>query len=150
MRPIVSGLSHLLITCDGEGAEAKAKRRDVEVGAWGRPRARPQMRRLRTLSLSRRPAQSQKDRLHTTAYVSIRQHTSAYVSIASAYVSIRQHYVSIRQHYVSIRQHTPALRQHTRALRQHTPAYTSIASAYASIASAYINITSASRGSPSE
>ncbi len=44
--------------------------------------------------------------LHTSAYVSIRQHTSAYVlanSFAShfAYVSIRQHtsvYVSIRQH----------------------------------------------------
>jgi hypothetical protein len=62
---------------------------------------------------------------HTSVYVSIRPHTSAYVSIAlcgsgstalhhtSAYVSIRQHtsaYVSIRQHtsaYVSIRQHTP-------------------------------------------
>jgi hypothetical protein len=56
------------------------------------------------------------------AYVSIRQHTSAYVSIGAtccettrevgAYVSIRQHpsaYVGIRQHtsaYVSIRQHT--------------------------------------------
>ena len=62
------------------------------------------------------------------AYVSIRQHTSAYVRAGagageegvgrcthtSAYVSIRQHtsaYVSIRQHasaYVSIRQHTSA------------------------------------------
>jgi hypothetical protein len=80
-------------------------------------------------------------RLHTSAYVSIRQHTSAYVSIrqhtvcattccvsirhASAYVSTRQHtsaYVSIRQHtsaYVSIRQHTSAyvsIRQHTSAV----------------------------------
>ncbi len=38
--------------------------------------------------------------LHTSAYVSIRQHTSAYASM-SAYVSIRQHakaYVSIRKH----------------------------------------------------
>jgi hypothetical protein len=72
--------------------------------------------------------------------VSIRQHTSAYVSIRqpSAYVSIRQHtsaYVSIRQHtsaYVSIRQHTSAyvsIRQHTSAyvsIRQHTSAYVSI------------------------
>jgi hypothetical protein len=64
--------------------------------------------------------------LHTSAYVSlrqhksvveemavyswIRQHTSAYVSITSAYVSITSAYVSIsiRQHtsaYISIRQH---------------------------------------------
>ncbi len=60
---------------------------------------------------------------------SIRQYTSAYVSIhTSAYVSIRQHtsaYVSIRQHtsaYVSIRQRTAAyvrIRQHTAALRGH-------------------------------
>jgi hypothetical protein len=58
------------------------------------------------------------------AYVSIRQHTSAYklcesvlvccILHTSAYVSIRQHtsaYVSIRQHtsaYVSIRQHASA------------------------------------------
>jgi hypothetical protein len=52
-------------------------------------------------------------------YVSIRQHTSAYVSNTSAYVSIRQQYVSIRQHtsayvsntsaYVSIRQHAYAV-----------------------------------------
>jgi hypothetical protein len=72
--------------------------------------------------------------LHTSAYVSIRQHTSAWRQAhcssprlgtelqglaysdlhTSAYVSIRQHtsaYVSIRQHtsaYVSIRQHTSA------------------------------------------
>jgi hypothetical protein len=54
-------------------------------------------------------------RLHTSAYVSIRQHASAYASIrqhVSAYVSMRQHtsaYVSIRQHtsaYVNMRQHT--------------------------------------------
>jgi hypothetical protein len=53
---------------------------------------------------------------HTSAYVSIRQHTAASTSLGGlqlpAYVSIRQHasaYVSIRQHtsgYVSIRQHT--------------------------------------------
>ncbi len=83
------------------------------------------------------------------AYVSIRQHTSAYVRRrrrgssfgclhTSAYISIRQHtsaYVSIRQHtsaYVSIRQHTSAyvsMRQHTSAyvsIRQHTSAYVSI------------------------
>ncbi len=79
------------------------------------------------------------------AYVSIRQHTSAYASIrqkmrvtpcskhTSAYVSIRQHtpaYTSIRQKmritpcskvrpaYVSIRQHTSAYV----SIRQHTPA----------------------------
>jgi hypothetical protein len=95
------------------------------------------------------------------AYVSVRQRTSAYVSIrqhirqrTSAYVSVRQHtscgssargspitcmhtsaYVSIRQHtsaYVSIRQHTPAYA----SIRQNTPAYVSIrqhTSAYASI-----------------
>jgi hypothetical protein len=61
---------------------------------------------------------------YTSAYVSRREYTSAYVIIRSpekgghspeAYVSIRQHtsaYVSIRQHtsaaYVSIRQHTSA------------------------------------------
>jgi hypothetical protein len=75
------------------------------------------------------------EREHTSAYVRIRPHMSAYVSVygripgecediqersdedahaAVAYVSIRQHtsaYVSIRQHmsaYVSIRQHTSA------------------------------------------
>ncbi len=57
--------------------------------------------------------------IYTSAYVSIRQHTSEYVigrhdGDDPAYVSIRQHtsaYVSIRQHtsaYVSIRQHTSA------------------------------------------
>ena len=66
-----------------------------------------------------------------SAYVSIRQHTSACVQI-------RQHtskYVSIRQHtsaYVQIRQHMPAylrIRQQTSAyvsIRQHTSAYVSI------------------------
>jgi hypothetical protein len=73
-------------------------------------------------------------RHHPSAYVSIRQHTSAYGNFpppfpesasrrqhTSAYVSIRQAYVSIRQHtsaYVSIRQHTSAyvsIRQHTSA-----------------------------------
>jgi hypothetical protein len=87
--------------------------------------------------------------LHTSAYVSIRQHTSkAYVSIksasrsasaqhTSAYVSIR---LSIRQHksasrsasaphtsaYVSIRQHTSAyvsIRQHTSASRSASAPY---------------------------
>jgi hypothetical protein len=67
-------------------------------------------------------------RQHTSAYVSIRQHTAPlqlqaplqlrcqylYFLYYSAYVSIRQHtsaYVSMRQHtsaYVSIRQHTSA------------------------------------------
>jgi hypothetical protein len=73
--------------------------------------------------------------LQTFAYVGIRQHTSAHVSIA--YASIRQHtsaYVSIRQHtcsasrsehsrkdvaYVSICQHTSAYV----SIRQHTSAY---------------------------
>jgi hypothetical protein len=60
-------------------------------------------------------------RQHTSAYVSrIRQHTSADLTLA-ADLSIRQHtsaYVSIRQHtsaYVSMRQHTSAcvsIRQH--------------------------------------
>ncbi len=53
---------------------------------------------------------------HTSAYVSIRQHTSAYVSIAPAWgaAPAAEHtsaYVSIRQHtsaYVSICQHTSA------------------------------------------
>ena len=88
---------------------------------------------------------------HTSAYVSIRQHTSAYkrqhksayVSIqTSAYVSIRQHtsqkdvdcyswtVTHTRQHtsaYVSIRQHTNvSINQHTSAYkRQHTSAYVS-------------------------
>jgi hypothetical protein len=74
---------------------------------------------------------------YVSVYVSIRQHTSAYVRkgldanwhAPAAYVSV---YVSIRQHtsaYASIRQHTPAfasIRQHTSAYvstRQHTPAY---------------------------
>jgi hypothetical protein len=46
-------------------------------------------------------------RQHTSAYVSTRQHTSAYVSTrqhTSAYVSIRQHTSA----YASIRQHTSA------------------------------------------
>ncbi len=93
---------------------------------------------------------------------SIRQHTSAYVSIRQAYVSIcqmricsraqhsQQHtsaYVSIRQHtsaYVSIRQHTSAYvkcesavgRSTLNSIRQHTSAYVSIrqhTSAYVSI-----------------
>jgi hypothetical protein len=79
--------------------------------------------------------------IHTSAYVSIRQHASACVSIrqhTSAYVSMRQHtsaYVSIRQHTsacVSMRQHASAyvsIRQHTSAcvsIRQHTSAYVSI------------------------
>jgi hypothetical protein len=64
---------------------------------------------------------------HTSAYVSMRQHTSAHC--VSAYVSIRQHtsaYVSIRQHtsaHVSIRQHTSAhvsIRQHTSLTLKYT------------------------------
>jgi hypothetical protein len=35
---------------------------------------------------------------HTTAYDSIRQHTSAYVSITSAYASITSAYANIREH----------------------------------------------------
>ena len=78
-------------------------------------------------------------RQHTSAYVSIRQHTASCQSrtslrssyllpITSAYVSIRQHTsasVSICQHtsaYVSICQHTSAYA----SIRQHTPAYASI------------------------
>ena len=97
-------------------------------------------------------------RLHTSAYVSIRQNASACVSIrqhTSAYVSIRQHtsagarrrrYRAIRQHtsaYVSIRQHTSAYvnRQLERSVVRephylHTSTYVSIrqhTSAYVSI-----------------
>ena len=63
--------------------------------------------------------------LHTSAYVSIRQHTSNILRLA--HISIRQltsDYVSIRQHssaYVSIRQHTPAYV----SIREHTCAYVS-------------------------
>jgi hypothetical protein len=74
-------------------------------------------------------------RQHTSAYVSIRQHTpevedervacNLHVRRTSAYVSIGQHtsaYVSMRQHtaYVSIRQHTAYV-----SIR-HTSAYVSI------------------------
>jgi hypothetical protein len=90
-------------------------------------------------------------RQHTSAGFSIRQHTSAYVSIrqhTSAHVSTRQHtsaYVCMRQRtsaYVSIRQHTSAhgsIRQHKGeyiSICQHTSAYVSIrhrTSAYVSI-----------------
>ncbi len=75
-------------------------------------------------------------RQHTSAYVSISQQRLGYVvdDTSSTRTSIRQHtsaYVSIRQHtsaYVSIRQHTSAyvsIRQHTSAyvsIRQHTSA----------------------------
>jgi hypothetical protein len=82
-----------------------------------------------------------------SAYVSIRQHTSAYVRqywhsvVLPTYASIRNllrqtsEYVSIRKHtsaYVSIRQHTSAYV----SIRQHTSAYVSIlhhTSAYVSI-----------------
>jgi hypothetical protein len=97
----------------------------------------------------------------SAAYVSIRQHTSAYVSqkrsssvTASSCASPRAAYVSMRlQHtsaYVSIRQHTsaksaaaawqrphaPVRAQHSSFIRQHTSAYVSIrqhTSAYISI-----------------
>jgi hypothetical protein len=119
------------------------------------------------------------NRWRTVAYVSIRQHTSAYVSIrhilaststpvyanrwctehTSAHVSTRQHTSA----YVSIRQPTSAdvsRRQHTSAdvsKRQHTSAYVSIrqhTSAYVSIrqhTSAYVSIRhiSASTSTPS-
>jgi hypothetical protein len=84
-------------------------------------------------------------RQHTSAYVSIRQHTSLPIHqqaafLHTSYVSIRQHtlaHVSIRQHtsaYLSIPQHTStsayvSIRQHTSAyvsIRQHTSAYVSI------------------------
>ncbi len=83
-------------------------------------------------------------RQHTSAYVSIRQHTSAYVSIrvsASAYVSMRKTiydtaHVSMRQHasahtsaYVSIRQHAQdASRNCQRRPRQYLYLCTSKAS----------------------
>ena len=126
MRTSVSGLSHLRITCDDEGAEAKAKRRDVEVGAWGKPRARPQMRHLRTLSLSRLPAQSQRDRLHTPAYVSIRQHTSTHAPPKDSDSVSSPSAVSER---------SPAYA----SIRQRTPAYASITSADASPKTAFRN-----------
>jgi hypothetical protein len=93
---------------------------------------------------------SMRHALHTSAYVSIRQHTSAYVRDAStrhalhtsAYVSIRQRRVYMaRPAYASIRQHTSAtdtrsvrdasMRHalHTLAcvsMRQHTSACVSI------------------------
>jgi hypothetical protein len=77
---------------------------------------------------------AQSIRQHTSAYVSIRQHSyctklrTFCTEHTSAYVSIRQHtsaYASIRQHtsaYASIRQHTPAYV----SIRQHTSAYVSI------------------------
>jgi hypothetical protein len=49
--------------------------------------------------------QTTTQRLHTSAYVSIRQHTSAYVSIrqhTSAYVSIRQRLHARREHVVNM------------------------------------------------
>jgi hypothetical protein len=97
-------------------------------------------------TLSRLQARTSSSRIsirqHTSAYVSIRQrlrqeraplpHASAAAAGSApappAYVSIRQHtsaYVSIRQHtsaYVSIRQHTSAYV----SIRQHTSAYASM------------------------
>jgi hypothetical protein len=74
----------------------------------------------------------------SSAYGSIRQHTSAYVSICQLHYQ-RSPLLCIRQHtsaYASIRQHMPAgyvsirsMRQHTSAyasIRQHTPAYVNI------------------------
>jgi hypothetical protein len=73
---------------------------------------------------------------HASAYVSIRQHTSAYVSkghvVARGYVvrrvlRIRQHtsaYVSIRQAYVSISGRVSLVTYVS--IRQHTSAYVSI------------------------
>ncbi len=72
-------------------------------------------------------------RQHTSAYVSIRQHTSAYAAPlpagARSVPAWRQHTSA----YVSIRQHTPAYV----SIRQHTPAYASTwrSAQYASVAS---------------
>jgi hypothetical protein len=82
-----------------------------------------------------------------SAYVSIRQHTSAYVSIRSAYVSIRTSaYVSMRQICLPQCEEPPERAPRRASIRQHTSAYASIrqhASAYASIrqhTSAYVSI----------
>jgi hypothetical protein len=65
---------------------------------------------------------------HTSAYVSIRQHTQPHNAPAPAAPSAQPHTcVSIRQHssaFVSIRQHTSAfvsIRQHTSAYLPHPP-----------------------------
>jgi hypothetical protein len=83
--------------------------------------------------------------LHTSAYVSIRQHTSAYVSIrvsirqlTSAYVSIhtpaarpkrRRHWMGARPPRRLVSSCAVSIRQHTSeyvSIRQHTSAYVSI------------------------
>jgi hypothetical protein len=79
-----------------------------------------------------------------SAYVSIRQHTSACVNICSsrrlsmcsAHVRMRSAYVNIRQRMSACAQHTSAyvsVRQHALSIRQHTSAYVSMRSAYVSI-----------------
>jgi pantothenate kinase len=90
---------------------------------------------------------------YVTAYVSIRQHTSAYVSIVEAPTCSPETYDSslllLLPAYVSIRQHTSAyvsIRQHTSAYVR-TPPYSHSClnmSAYVSIrqhTSAYVSIT---------
>ena len=71
-----------------------------------------------------------------TPYVSIRQHTSAYVSCAAPYICI--HHTSA---YVSIRQHTSAALHHTYAytIRQHTSAYVSCATPHICIHHTYVS-----------
>jgi hypothetical protein len=62
--------------------------------------------------------------MHTSAYVCIRQHTSAYVSVGA--VALAGERESIRLHtsaYVSIRQRTSAYVSVRHSIRQHTSAY---------------------------
>jgi hypothetical protein len=63
-------------------------------------------------------------RQRTSAYVSVRQRTSAHVSIRSAYV---QHTFSIRQHTFNIRS---VMRSAYVSIRRHTSAYASAASVW--------------------
>jgi hypothetical protein len=128
-------------TCGGGG---RSTGRLASRGVARREHAGSREKSRRASALSPRAA----THLHTTAYVSIRQHTSAEESRRASALSprcyppadgrIRQHmsaYVSIRQHtsaYVSRRQHTSAyvsIRQHASAyvsIRQHASAYVSI------------------------
>ncbi len=117
--------------------------------AWPAPQAHAVNSALKSFK-EQRLRRARHGHLHTSAYVSIRQHTLA--EDTSAYVSIRQHtsaYVSIRQH--TIRQHTSVhviIRQHTSAyvskhVSHHTSEYASIrqnTSAYVSIRAEGVSI----------
>jgi hypothetical protein len=93
--------SHFCLLC--RQCQSRGRCRGGPLGAAGR-------------DLDSRPTLPPHSPAHTSAYVSIRQHTSAYVrersrQLAHSAAAPTCAYVSIRQHttaYVSIRQHTPA------------------------------------------